>query len=53
MRSSELRAIEAARVVQRPVAHRDVKPAKRNLAREVDAELRACGVRKIFRGERK
>ncbi len=55
MRSSELRAIEAARAVERPsrrVVHRDLKPAKmRNLRAEVEQEFREAGA-KVFREER-
>ena len=60
MRSSELRAIEAARAADRPtqkrrIVHRDVKPGKgwnpRTLRDEVESEMRSCGAT-VWREER-
>lgn len=55
MTTTELRKLEEERAAARPareprVVHRDLKP--RNIRAEVEAELRASGVRKIFREER-
>ena len=58
MRSSELRAIEEARAADRPapkrrIVQRDGRAENvPSLRRQVEAELRASGVRKIFREER-